>query len=281
MLKTLLFFCLISIQLIGAPPSNEPIVTAEKYIEYKKKNGHIQEFIAPTIVVICYQQSTLKYLKELLPSIEESESFSNLYLHEGGKIGILAGWGMGSPALSAKMEQLIVLGVKQFLAVGTAGTLLNRHAIGDFIIATKALAEDGVAHLYLQGETYANADNQLFSQWNSFIKEHSHPPFHSAASWSFPAIFRETPADVKRVTDLGYDVVEMEAATLYAIGKIKGVQTLSLFVISDSITLEEWTPHLKEEQVKSNLYKLAKWSIDFCQELIPNIKMDENDCKTL
>lgn len=257
--------------------SNEPIVTAKKYIEYKKGNGFIKDFAAPTIVLVCYQQSTLKYLNELLPTMEETASFSNLFLLDEGEIGVLGGWGMGAPTLASKMEQLIALGVKQFIAVGTAGTLLNKHSIGDFIITTKALAEDGVAHLYLEGQLYASVDNKLFSLWNDFIKKHDHPFFHSAGSWSFPAIFRETPADVKRVTDQGFDVVEMEAATLYSIGQNKGVQALSLFVISDSITLDEWTPHLKSGLVRTNLHKLAEWAIDFCKELCANVPRELKD----
>ncbi len=262
----LLSFC----QLQGSPSTTEPIVTAEKYIEYKKRNGHIQNFIPPKIVIVCYQQSTLKYLLEKMPDMAPSESIPELYLIDGGQIGVLGGWGMGAPALSVKMEQLIALGVKKFIAVGTAGTLLDQHPIGSFIIATKALAEDGVAHLYLKGESYAEADAELFSQWSAFIKQRSYPSFEQAAAWSFPALFRETPADVKRVTDQGYDVVEMEAATLYAIGKEKGVQALTLFVISDSITFVEWTPHIKEAEVRNNLHKLADLSIDFGRE---NMKM--------
>jgi len=246
-------------------PSTEPIVTAEKYMEYKKKNGHLREFTPPKIILVCYQQSTLQYLLENNPDMKPSDSFTNLYLVDNGLVGILGGWGMGAPALSVKMEELIALGVKKFIAVGTAGTLMDRHQIGEFIIAQKALAEDGVAHLYLKGETFAKADEKLFSIWNEFSKNHSVPSFHTAGTWSFSAIFRETPADVVRVTKQGYDVVEMEAATLYAIGQEKGVQALSLFVISDAITQEAWTPHIKEPRVRNNLHKLSEWALEFCK----------------
>lgn len=244
----------------------EPIVTAEKYMEYKKKNGHLNEFTPPRIVLVCYQQSTLQHLLENNPEMKSSNSFSNLYLIEDGHVGILGGWGMGAPALSIKMEELIALGVKRFIAVGTAGTLMDRHQIGEFIIAQKALAEDGVAHLYLKEENHARADEKLLSNWNEFSKSHSLPNFHQAGAWSFSAIFRETPADIIRVTKQGYDVVEMEAATLYAIGQEKGVQTLSLFVISDALTQETWVPHIKEPKVRNNLHKLSEWALEFCKE---------------
>ncbi len=58
----------------------------------------------------------------------------------------------------------------------------------------------------------------------------------------------------------------MEAATLYAIGKEKDVETLSLFVISDSMDLTTWTPHIKESAVRKNLHQLATWALDYCRE---------------
>ena len=56
---------------------------------------------------------------------------------------------MGAPALATKMEQLIEMGAKRFIAIGLAGSLVEGHKIGDFAVSTKALAEDGVSHLYL------------------------------------------------------------------------------------------------------------------------------------
>lgn len=252
---------------LSAVPSTEPIVTAEKYMEYKKKNGHFNEFISPKIVLVCYQQSTLQHLLEKNPKMKLSNSFSNLYLGEGGTVGILGGWGMGAPALSIKMEELIALGVKKFIAVGTAGTLMNKHQIGEFIVASKALAEDGVAHLYLKNKNYAEADQNLTRVWSNFANNRALPDFHEAGAWSFSAIFRETPADIIRVTKQGYDIVEMEAATLYAIGKEKGAQAISLFVISDSISQENWVPQIKEPKVRNNLNKLSDWALEFCEEM--------------
>jgi uridine phosphorylase len=247
--------------------ATEPVVTAKKYMEYKRKNGHFGQFTPPKIVLVCFQQSTLKHLQEHISDIQPSESFPNLYLVDNGQVGILGGWGMGAPALSIRMEELIALGVKKFIAVGTAGTLMNQHQIGDFVMAPKALAEDGVAHLYLiKGERFAEADEKMHSTWCEFVKRHSLPRFHTTPAWSFSAMFRETPADVDRVTKQGCGVVEMEAATLYAIGHEMGAQTLSLFVISDSITQDQWDPHIKEPSVRNNLHRLAEWALKFCVE---------------
>jgi uridine phosphorylase len=263
MTKTVLsiIICCMILQSISA----EPIVSAKKYIEHRRAHGHPGEKV-PETVLLCYQRSTMQYLLENHPEFQPSPTVTHFYEWDG-QVGILADWGVGAPGLSIKMEELVALGAKRFIAVGTAGSLMNAHKIADFVLCPKALAEDGVAHLYLpQGQKVAAADPELMLEWEQFAKKRGLPPFKSAFAWSFSAIFRETLADVLRVESLGCSVVEMEAATLYAIGQEKGVQTLSLFIISDSITQEEWSPRIKDPTVRHNLHQLSQWALEFCRD---------------
>lgn len=266
MMKKLLLFTVLATSIICADILDQPVVTAEKYIAYKKANGYMEEFVPPKVVLICYQKSLLDFLLKQNPKITLAKHVSDLYFLEDNQVAILGGWGIGAPALSNRLEQLIALGVKKIIAVGTAGTLLKSHNIGDFVLSTDALAEDGVSHLYLpEGTPFAKADSKMVAAWKEFATKQSIPSFHQIPTWSFSALFRETPRHIRRVTALGCGVVEMEAATLFAIGQEKGVQTMTLFVISDSVTEEAWTPHVKEPYVKNNLYQLANWALDFCK----------------
>ena len=249
--------------------SKVPIVTAEKLLAHKRAHGHVGDFQAPETILVCYQRTTMHYFLERYPEFQPSEAVSHLYLFNEGQIGILGDWGVGAPGLAIKMEELIALGAKRFIAVGTAGGLMDIHPIANLVLCPKALAEDGVAHLYLPyDQQIVEADPQMILGWTQFIEERSLLPFASAMAWSFSALFRETVADVHRVREQGCSVVEMEAATLYAIGREKGVQTLSLFVISDSITSEEWIPRVKAPEVKTSLHQLADLALQFCLETV-------------
>jgi uridine phosphorylase len=247
-----------------------PIVTVEKLLEHKRIHGHLGDFRAPETVLVCYQKSTMQYLLKQHPEFLPSQEITHFYVRDEGRVGILGDWGVGAPGLAVKMEQLIALGAKRFIAVGTAGELMKSHQISDFVLCSQALAEDGVAHLYLpQGRLIAEADPEMVLEWRHFAKERSLPEFSPAMAWSFSAIFRETIADVYRVREQGCSVVEMEAATFYAIGQEKGVQTLTLFVISDSITQEDWIPQIKAPAVRNNLHQLADWALEFCMAETP------------
>ena len=259
---SLLLLCVCSA--IFANPSTAPIVTAEKYMEYKKKNGHFNEFIPPKIILVCYQQSTLQHLLDSNPDMKLSNSSTHLYLIEDGHVGF---WrmGYGCSGFVYKNRRADCSWCYEIHCCWYSRKLDGQAPDRGIHHCSKSSCKDGVAHLYLNGKPYANADAKLFSIWNEFSKNHALPSFHAAGAWSFSAIFRETPADVIRVTKEGYDVVEMEAATLYAIGQEKGVQTLSLFVISDTLTDKTWIPHIKEPKVRNNLHKLSEWALEFCR----------------
>jgi len=47
----------------------EPIVTAKKYLEYKRICGHIGDFNAPETVLVCYQRSTMEYFLKYVSRI--------------------------------------------------------------------------------------------------------------------------------------------------------------------------------------------------------------------
>lgn len=253
----------------------EPIVTAEKLLEHKRVYGHLGDFKAPATVLVCYQRSTIEYLLKTHPEFQSCKEVSHLYLSHEKEVGILGDWGVGAPGLAIKMEELIALGSKRFIAVGTAGGLMNAHKIADNVLCSKALGEDGVAHLYLKGENIVEADVEMVRDFRRFKEEKALATLPEAVAWSFSAIFKETLEDVYRVSEKGCSVVEMEVATLYAIAKEKEVQALTLFVISDSITEQEWTPRIKDLAVRASLHRLADLALEFCELGVENSSKDD------
>ncbi|MCK4934384.1 MAG: hypothetical protein KAR79_02240, partial [Simkaniaceae bacterium] len=142
--------------------------------------------------------------------------------------------------------------------------LMNMHSVGSFAVATKALGEDGVAHHYLPNEElFAKGSQCMLGSWNEFIIEKEEEIFEQTVAWSYSAIFKESPLDISRVTKLGCGIVEMEAATLFAIGEEKEVETLALFVISDEINLTTWKPMIKESVVRDHLHKMALLAFEY------------------
>jgi|GEM_PF-1178645 len=248
--------------------SNEEMITsAEKHLSYLKTHGNFPTYFPPEVVIVCYQNSIQDYVLEHYAYEHGADCFSNLYLLGDGHVGVIGGFGYGSPALAIKVERLIAWGVKKIIAVGTAGTLVNGMSIGDVVMCSKALGEDGVSHLYLpNGVSIAFSDQELIKQWETHFFENypDYPKLRSVMAWSFSNPYRESKKDLARVVKQGCEVVEMEAAALNAMCSEKKVQTLSFFVISDSLSDGEWKPCFKDPIVDNNLKQLFDQVLKFC-----------------
>lgn len=146
--------------------------------------------------------------------------------------------GMGCPSASIVTEELIQLGVKNLLRVGTCGGYDPGLQLGDLIVATSATAADGTVSSITQGVPYAPA---------------AHFDLVHAAHHAAEAAGRRTSVGPIVSSDLFYDptekpqeqwgrlgvlAVEMEAAAIFTLAAIHGVRAGCLLTVSDTIGTE-------------------------------------------
>lgn len=65
--------------------------------------------------------------------------------------------GMGTPSLSIIVEELLRLGARRLVRVGTTGGIGRGVRTGDLVVATSAAPVDGATRTYLHGDPYAPA----------------------------------------------------------------------------------------------------------------------------
>jgi uridine phosphorylase len=126
--------------------------------------------------------------------------------------------GMGGPSAAIVVEELIALGATTLVRIGTCGALRGGLAIGDVVGVQAALAMDGTSRAL-------GADRRV------------EPDPALAAAIDAPAVVAAT-------VDLFYadarpddgDVVEMEAATLFQLGRLRGVRAAAVLGVSDILT---------------------------------------------
>jgi uridine phosphorylase len=144
--------------------------------------------------------------------------------------------GMGGPSAAIVLHELAELGVKRAIRVGTCGALVDELGHGDLVAAGEALAEDGASRALGAGESVA-PDAELTARLASGLDETATPArivstdlFYDtgAGGDSVPA----TRADAWRRR--GAVAVEMEAATLFALGSRLGVATACVLAVSDT-----------------------------------------------
>ncbi|MGI8929188.1 MAG: purine-nucleoside phosphorylase [Candidatus Limnocylindrales bacterium] len=65
--------------------------------------------------------------------------------------------GIGTPSLSIVVEELLRLGAKRLIRIGTCGGIARGLRTGDIVVATAAAPVDGSTRTYLHGDPYAPA----------------------------------------------------------------------------------------------------------------------------
>ena len=142
---------------------------------------------------------------------------------EGKPISVQA-TGMGCPSAAIVMEELVQLGVKRFLRVGTCGGLQPDMQLGDMIVALSAVPADRTVETYVDHEPHCPT-----ASW-----ELVHGAVHAAKEIgqamrvgpivSSDVFYNPDAGQYERWSKRGVLAVEMEAAVLFTIGALRDVQ---------------------------------------------------------
>ena len=214
-----------------------PLFTAAESWEYF---GEGEPLDVPANVVLCYQD----HLFEQVANRPDADPIDGLFpevvvLDEpDAPVGVAGGFGVGAPATAMAMEELHHHGANRFLSVGFAGTLRPDVAVGDFVLPTEALRDEGTSHHYVEPAETIRPAESLVADLRAYLTARE-VEYHEGTSWTIDAIYRETPAEVERYRDRGVVTVEMELAATLAVADYHGIAAGGLFAVSDRLG-DEW-----------------------------------------
>jgi uridine phosphorylase len=135
--------------------------------------------------------------------------------------------GMGGPSAAIVLEELITLGARRAVRVGTAGALVPELELGGLLIVERALAADGASRALGAGE-HASADPALLAALRSAA-----PGARSGMVVSSDLFYEVGEPRFAAWRAAGALAVEMEAATLFALGALRGCQVGCALAITD------------------------------------------------
>ena len=155
--------------------------------------------------------------------------------------------GMGTPSLSIVVEELLRLGARRLIRVGTCGGIGSGLKTGDLVIATAACPVDGATATYLHGEPYAPAADFALTRALVDAADAAGIPARTGLVASVD-VFYNTDADyIPRWRDRGVLAFEMEASGLFFLAARGGVQAACALTVSDVMsegvtTVESYLP---------------------------------------
>jgi 5'-methylthioadenosine phosphorylase/purine-nucleoside phosphorylase len=164
---------------------------------------------------------------------------------------------MGCPSAAIVMEELIQLGVKRFLRVGTCGGLQPDLSLGDLIVAVTAVPADATARQYVGGEPHCpTADWELVHGAVHHAKELGQP-LRVGPIVSSDMFYNPDDGQYERWSRRGVLAVEMEAAILFTIGAIKKVQAGTLLTVSDVVVEGEFK-RISDDELRAAVDRMTR-----------------------
>jgi uridine phosphorylase len=193
----------------------------------------------PQLAVIVFSPADLgRLVKETAAeALPEWRPFKRLY-RPRGKETVLVRSPIGGPALAALVEELAAFGVRDFCLLGYCGGIGAGVSVGDIILATAAIREEGVSGHYLESEDEL-VESEWAAQWEPSSKKAGILP---GIVWTCDALYRETAEKVGRYAARGVLGVEMETASFYAVCSRKGLKGAAFLVVSDLLRREAGAP---------------------------------------
>ncbi len=178
-------------------------------------------------------------------------------IYKGQRVSI-QGSGMGIPSLGIYVNELIdQFGVKCIMRIGSCGSLSEDVKIRDIILAMSASTDSCINDGTFRGMTFApTASYPLFAKAVQ-AAQRGGIPFHAGNVLSTDIFYNDDPEEWKIWSAHRVLGVEMEAAGLYTVGAKKGIQTLAILTVSDSLVTGEATSSAEREKTFTQMMEVA------------------------
>ena len=146
---------------------------------------------------------------------------------------------LAAPGAACTIEELHALGCRGFVICGGAGALCKGSTLGEVILPTAALRDEGTSYHYLPParEVACHPEAAAFAAAGL---ERLGIPYTTGKTWTTDAIYRETPGKAAERRAEGCGAVEMECASVMAAGQFRGKEVYQFLYTADSLAGSRW-----------------------------------------
>ena len=179
----------------------------------------------------------------------------------GGKRVSVQGTGMGCPGATIVFEELIQLGVKRLLRVGTCGGLQPDQALGDLIVAISAVPADATATHLVGGEPHCPTASWELIHEAVHVAKHADQALRVGPIVSSDLFYNPDKGQYERWSKRGILAVEMEAAALFTVAALRGVHGGCLLTVSDFVVEGEFV-RISDDELRAAVDRMTRIALD-------------------
>jgi DeoD family purine-nucleoside phosphorylase len=206
-----------------------------------------------------------RYIAETyLDGVEQRNDERGLLGYTGtylGKPVSVQGTGMGCPGATIVFEELVQLGCKRLIRVGTCGGLQVSHQLGDLIVALSAIPADATATHLVRGEPHCPTASWSLVHETVHLAKHRGQQLHVGPIVSSDLFYNPDEGQYERWAARGVLAVEMEAAALFTLAAIRGVDSACLLTVSD-IVVEGVFTRISDEELKAAVDRMTTLALE-------------------
>jgi uridine phosphorylase len=147
--------------------------------------------------------------------------------------------GIGGASAGIAVEELKNLGIQNMIRIGSCGSLQPQVKIGDLVLVSGAVRDDGASKTYIDECFPAVPDSELLFACVRAAKERGYR-YHTGIARSHDSFYTDREAEIDRYwSQRGVLGADMETAALYTIGQLRKIRTMS--ILNNVVAFEEDT----------------------------------------
>jgi len=164
--------------------------------------------------------------------------------------------GVGAPLAAGLLEEVIAFGCRKFIACGGCGVLEKDIAVGNTIVASGAIRDEGVSYHYIPPDREIIANDVGVNALVNVLSNRG-VPYRVGKTWSTDAPYRETLNKIAKRKEEGCLTVEMESAGMMAVAQFRGVFFGQVLYVGDDLSGSEWDN--REWQSRNEIRESLFW----------------------
>lgn len=166
--------------------------------------------------------------------------------------------GVGCPSASIAVEELANVGATHFIRVGSTAALQPGIALGDLVINTATMRNEGTTRFYVPENFPAAAEYWLTHALIETAQQlaplrgfHVHVGLNACDD----AFYGETPAHIERLQQYKLLNVDMESAAIFVVAHLRGLRAAMIAAVSANL----YTGDVVYEGEQANARLVAGW----------------------
>lgn len=226
-----------------------------------KKNAQIITGLAdgdvPPYVLMPGDPGRVPKISAQWDSFEEVLRVREYVVHTGEKDGVrlaAASTGIGAPSTAIIMEELANIGVHTFMRIGNSGAIADQVQLGDYVISTAAVRDEGTSKSYVAPEYPAVAHHDVVQALIASAQAKG-AVFHAGITVSIDGFYARNKVygpgqSLLSMAHKGYEQswmnqyahdwkrarvlnVEMESAVMFTLAGLYGLRAGTICTVSD------------------------------------------------